>query len=216
MPVRLTSPTVGGRLTTRRGETRQNLLDAALDVFAEFGFGRATVERVCDRAGYSRGAFYSNFDSMDELFLAMWEQRFHWLLDGLREAMRAPLPQSRPGDFPVQGVARVISAMPVDDKWYRVNAEFAAHALREPSLRRVLAGRAPAILETIMPAVERALAYSGYRIIDRTALGHALVAVHDGTVMQCVIEPRSRKVKQRRIDLFTAVVRAHTAPMEAL
>jgi AcrR family transcriptional regulator len=37
------------------------MLDAAFEVFAARGFGRATVEEVCDAAGYTRGAFYSNF-----------------------------------------------------------------------------------------------------------------------------------------------------------
>ena len=44
-------------------------------VFAEQGFGRATVEDVCERAGYTRGAFYSNFASLDELFLALHTDR---------------------------------------------------------------------------------------------------------------------------------------------
>src|ERR1700712_264403 len=59
----------------RRAETRDRLIAAAADVFAERGFGRATVEEGCERAGFSRGAFYSNFDSLDELFFALYSQR---------------------------------------------------------------------------------------------------------------------------------------------
>jgi AcrR family transcriptional regulator len=58
--------------TTRRREaTRQKLLDAAAQVFAEVGLDAASVEAICDRAGFTRGAFYSNFDSKDELFLEL-------------------------------------------------------------------------------------------------------------------------------------------------
>jgi AcrR family transcriptional regulator len=60
------------RVTKRRAETRQRLLQAALEVFAQEGFGRSTVDQVCARAGYTRGAFYSNFATLDELFLAAW------------------------------------------------------------------------------------------------------------------------------------------------
>src|SRR5699024_11927152 len=67
--------TMSGSVKRRRPETRQRLLDAALEVFAERGFGNTSVEQVCDRAGFTRGAFYSNFTSLEELFLAMWEQR---------------------------------------------------------------------------------------------------------------------------------------------
>ncbi|MBF4561994.1 TetR/AcrR family transcriptional regulator [Microbacterium sp. VKM Ac-2870] len=55
----------------RREQTRARLLDAAHDVFAEVGMDAASVEVICERAGFTRGAFYSNFESKDELFLAL-------------------------------------------------------------------------------------------------------------------------------------------------
>lgn len=57
--------------TRSRENTRRKLLDAAALVFAEVGLAAASVEAVCDRAGFTRGAFYSNFDSKDELFLEL-------------------------------------------------------------------------------------------------------------------------------------------------
>ena len=57
---------------TRSRETqRARLLEAAALVFAEVGLDGATVEAVCERAGFTRGAFYSNFESKDELFLEL-------------------------------------------------------------------------------------------------------------------------------------------------
>ncbi|MDZ8274728.1 helix-turn-helix domain-containing protein [Microbacterium aquimaris] len=52
-----------------REATRARVLRAAYEVFAEVGLDRATVEVICARASFSRGAFYSNFRSKDELFL---------------------------------------------------------------------------------------------------------------------------------------------------
>lgn len=57
--------------TRSRENTRARLLDAAALVFAEVGLEGATVEAVCERAGFTRGAFYSNFESKDELFLTL-------------------------------------------------------------------------------------------------------------------------------------------------
>lgn len=57
--------------TRSRENTRARLLDAAAQVFAEVGLDGASVEAVCDRAGFTRGAFYSNFESKDELFLML-------------------------------------------------------------------------------------------------------------------------------------------------
>ncbi|KJL47484.1 HTH-type transcriptional repressor AcnR [Microbacterium hydrocarbonoxydans] len=57
--------------TRSRENTRARLLDAAAQVFAEVGLDGASVEVVCERAGFTRGAFYSNFESKDELFLTL-------------------------------------------------------------------------------------------------------------------------------------------------
>src|SRR5690606_23191093 len=61
----------GGATTRRRETTRRRLLDAAAQVFAEVGLDAASVEAVCDRAGFTRGAFYSNFETKDQLFLEL-------------------------------------------------------------------------------------------------------------------------------------------------
>lgn len=50
-------------------ETRRALLDAALALFIERGVEATSIEHVTAHAGYTRGAFYSNFTSKEELFL---------------------------------------------------------------------------------------------------------------------------------------------------
>lgn len=191
------------RVTKRRVETRKRLLAAAYDVFAEEGFGRATVEQICDRAGYTRGAFYSNFASLDELFLAIWEQKSSELLDDVRSAVNDI-------DTAAQVLDQIVRLIPVDDRWYRITAEFTAHALRNPALRRVMAARERAILDTLLPLLEPQLDRLGRHVPDPDALGQALVAVHDGTTVQCLMEPDDPAVFERRVELFTRVVMTYT------
>ncbi|MDY5585002.1 MAG: TetR/AcrR family transcriptional regulator, partial [Arcanobacterium sp.] len=57
--------------TPRRAATLQRLFEAAREVFVERGLNGASVEDICSRAGFTRGAFYSNFKSKDELFIAL-------------------------------------------------------------------------------------------------------------------------------------------------
>ena len=59
----------------RRSVTLERLLDGALQVFAEMGYQAASVEDICSRAGFTRGAFYSSFRSKDELLLALYRRR---------------------------------------------------------------------------------------------------------------------------------------------
>lgn len=49
-------------------------MDAAFEVFSEVGIHAATVEMIAERADFTRGAFYSNFDTKEELFLALAER----------------------------------------------------------------------------------------------------------------------------------------------
>jgi len=205
------------RVTARRARTRQRLLDAALTVFAEEGFGRSTVERVCDRAGFSRGAFYSNFSSLDELFLAMWEERSARMLADLRAALSgtaAPAPDPAAHTDPQEALRAAPAAIPVDDRWHRVTAEFTAHALRNPALRRVMAAREQAIRETLLPVVASALERAGRRVTAPDALGRALVAVHDGTATQVLLEPENGELPREREELFLNVLYAYSAPHE--
>jgi AcrR family transcriptional regulator len=196
------------RVTKRRAETRQRLVEAARLVFAEDGFGRASVEDVCERAGYTRGAFYSNFASLDELFLAMWEQRSTAQLESISEALAATAGEE---DLSLEdGIDRLLETIPIDDHWYRIESEFTAHALRDPSLRGAMAAREAQIAATLLPFIDRALERVGRHVVDRDAFAAALVAVHDGTVVQCLVDPGDPRVRQRRRDLFLTVVRAYT------
>src|ERR1700756_1630683 len=63
------------RVRTRptRDDTREKLFEAAARVFEEQGIGGASIEAIVAAAGFSRGAFYSNFNSKDELIIAMSE-----------------------------------------------------------------------------------------------------------------------------------------------
>jgi AcrR family transcriptional regulator len=66
-------------------DARQELLEAALAVFAERGYRDASVDEIAERAGYSKGAFYWHFSSKDELFWALIEER---ILKPWQESLR--------------------------------------------------------------------------------------------------------------------------------
>ena len=61
----------GPRTSARRERTRERLLDAALALFAEHGVEATSIEAICDGAGFTRGAFYSNFEDKAALIDAL-------------------------------------------------------------------------------------------------------------------------------------------------
>jgi AcrR family transcriptional regulator len=61
------------RTRPSRDDVRARLFEAAAQVFEEHGIGSASIETITEAAGFSRGAFYSNFVNKDELIIAMLE-----------------------------------------------------------------------------------------------------------------------------------------------
>lgn len=72
-----------------RSLTQARLLAAARELFSREGYAATSLERIALKAGYSKGAVYSNFDSKDEIFLAVLEaqglEALEPLLDKLEE-----------------------------------------------------------------------------------------------------------------------------------
>lgn len=56
--------------------TREQIIDAARQVFHECGVGRSTLDKVAKAAGVTRGAVYWHFKDKAELFLALREDVF--------------------------------------------------------------------------------------------------------------------------------------------
>jgi AcrR family transcriptional regulator len=64
------------RLTREESQalTRAQLLDCAPQVVAREGFEGASIDKIAEAAGFSKGAFYSNFSSKEEFFLELLER----------------------------------------------------------------------------------------------------------------------------------------------
>ena len=56
-------------------------------MFAEQGFGGASVADISSRAGFTRGASYSNFASTEELFLGLWDSQATAIVTRVRQAV---------------------------------------------------------------------------------------------------------------------------------
>src|ERR1700744_424310 len=74
------------RLTREQSkdQTRERLLDAAQALFMKKGFVAGSVEDIAGAAGYTRGAFYSNFLSKSELFLGLLRRDHEIMQAGLQ------------------------------------------------------------------------------------------------------------------------------------
>lgn len=125
-------------------DTRQRILESAYRVFASHGFAGATLDRIADDAGLTKGAIYWHFSSKNELFLALLEQRLAkvsgMLPDALRLAAQADQSQDVLADLLVSQLAFAMS----DPYWPRLYLEFLAQS-REPEVLKRLSGSLSAL-----------------------------------------------------------------------
>jgi AcrR family transcriptional regulator len=75
------------RLTRQesRLETRTRLLESAAQLFARGGYEGASVDLIAESAGYSKGAFYSNFESKEAIFLELLDVHKRREIDALAQ-----------------------------------------------------------------------------------------------------------------------------------
>lgn len=114
--------------------TRERLIEAAEKIFVRKGFDDASVEEISEAAGFSRGAFYSNFEDKDEIFLALMDRR--------PQAMSAQADSFRRISDPAERATAVrewISSQWQQRDFIALRMEFSRRAARNRRARKHLA-----------------------------------------------------------------------------
>ncbi|MBS2536836.1 TetR/AcrR family transcriptional regulator [Catenulispora sp. NF23] len=176
-------------MTKRRPQTLAKLLDAALEAFAENGFGGTRIEDVCERAGYTRGAFYSNFASKEELFFALFDRHAERVLERF-ERQAAALGT---GPLTVQDIAAGLADFDQDERtWYLVTTEFTLSAIRDPGAAQRLAEHDARLRVEAVRLLGELLTRAGMRTrdgVELESLVRMLIAVREGALAQSYVEP---------------------------
>jgi len=121
------------RLTRReqQEQTRVRLIDAANRMFAEGGIIAASLRNLCARAGFSQGAFYSNFTSKDELLLSVIERHIQQEVSLMQELVSKS--DSEGIDGALERLACRLSELARDPQWSLLSVELQLHSRRDPS-----------------------------------------------------------------------------------
>ena len=192
------------RVTRRRVRTRANLLDAAFAVFAAKGFGRVSIEEVCEAAGYSRGAFYSNFGSLDELFFALYRDRAELIADQVAGALALDGPVL---DVP-DAVDRVTDVLLLDRDWLLVKTDFLVHAARDPAVAQTLLDHRARLRGAIADRLTRARGHTQLPPVlgDIDGAAHAVIAAYDGVTTQLLLDKDAERARSWLKQLLTALL----------
>ena len=119
----------------RRAQTRAELLAAARRAFLREGFHAASLDAIAEEAGYTKGAFYSNFASKDDVLVAVLEEHFR----DSAEAYESLVSSAETIEDAYGAVARFWhDANEREPEWSRLVIEFMAHASRNEKLRQAV------------------------------------------------------------------------------
>src|SRR5471030_3231294 len=179
------------RVRTRptRDVTREKLFEAAARVFEEQGIGGASIEAIAAAAGFSRGAFYSNFKSKDELIIAMLE-------DHVEQSIRRSLELLARHN----NLAEFIEALKTMDRSRQdplgrsplLHMEMILFVARAEKRRPDLAKRLRARRKLITDIIEISLKNSGGNgKLNPTWTGAILLALEDGFRLHRLIDPET-------------------------
>jgi AcrR family transcriptional regulator len=168
-----TRPSVAGSRapSRRRQATRERVLDAARDVFAERGVFGGTVEDICARAGYTRGAFYSNFADKDDVLRALVAREHDRLLADLDAGfalidVAAPTGASAdPAAMLASIASRLLASIPFDRQFSLIQAELEIHAVRDPAVAKVYVDADNRFRARIAGFLDRAIRQLGRELV---------------------------------------------------
>ena len=137
-----------------RENTRARLVEAAVDVFAERPFGGVTVDHLVVAAGFTRGAFYSNFSSIEELFHAVYVHQADLMIREVNDAFDG----LGAGEPPPEALGRVFDALhPYGRTWYPLHQEYTLLAVRDPEARDQFLANVQQFQEPMERLVQRML-----------------------------------------------------------
>jgi AcrR family transcriptional regulator len=178
---------VDGRTSAVRGTGRDRLLAAAEQLLADQGYHATSVDQVVRLAGLTKGAFYWNFDSKEELFLGLLEERF----DSRARALMTMVAAASAEETTSGRVGEAIAAMIGDHRQVvLLMNEFWALAVRDERVRERWIERQNGLRDDLASALEARHETTGVPLtVDAQKLATALIAMADGLAMDWVAEP---------------------------
>jgi AcrR family transcriptional regulator len=171
-------------------EARNELLTAALRVFARRGYREAGVDEIAAEAGYSKGALYWHFSGKEELLLTLLEERID---KPMRErfALLGSAPPER--DMSVEATRAFAQQVEREREALLLEREYWSLAIRDPELRARYAERQLELRRDLALAMEARARHLGTPDLTMPAeeVARIVMSIIGGLAVDELIEPGS-------------------------
>ncbi|MDN5688721.1 MAG: TetR/AcrR family transcriptional regulator [Brachybacterium sp.] len=174
--------------TRRKQNTRTKLVRASLDVFVEKGIDGATVDDLVRAAGFTRGAFYSNFSTKEEVFAALFASVTEEMIEIANTAVTTAIETAQEQGEELSSLADVDDAnlmvavfegiRPFGRQWYLLYSDAIARSLRDEEMRAELAVQRERLRDEIGKTLSARMAEKGdHPLLPPEDLAQLLIGV---------------------------------------
>jgi AcrR family transcriptional regulator len=171
-------------------EARDELLTAALQVFARRGYREAGVDEIAAEAGYSKGALYWHFSGKQELLVALLEERIDAPMRD-RVALLASAPPGR--DMSVEATRAFAQQLSEAREALLLEREYWSLAIRDPELRARYVERQTELRSALAAAIEARARHLGTPDLTMPGedVARIVMSIIGGLAFDELIEPGS-------------------------
>ena len=169
---------------------RDDLLGAALRVFARRGYREASIDEIAAEAGYSKGAVYWHFSDKAELLTTLLEERVD---RPMREAVALLASAPPEQDMSVEGSRTFARQLAEQREAVLLEREYWSLAIRDPKLRARYAERQAELRRELASAMEARARHLGTPDLTMPAddVARIVMGVIGGLSVDELVEPGS-------------------------
>ncbi len=170
-------------------EVRKNqILDAAMRVFARLGFHEARMDDIVLESGLSKGALYWYFKSKEDIITAISQRLFSMDIEQLEGMLAVEGPVSERllqlTHARVEGLQRMSDMIPI-------LFEFYAAAVHQEHVRQFISAYFQQFHELLVALIQQGIDLGEFRPVNADEAASALDALFEGLVMRWLIDPQA-------------------------
>ena len=171
-------------------EGRDELLTAALRVFARRGYRQAGVDEIAAAAGYSKGALYWHFSDKEDLLLTLLEERVDAPMRELVALLESAPPEQ---DMSVEATRNFARRLDTHRDAMMLEREYWTHAIRDPELRTRYIARQTQLRGALARAIEARARHLGTPDVPMAAedVARIVMSIIGGLTVDELVEPGS-------------------------
>jgi AcrR family transcriptional regulator len=172
----------------RSEETRSRILEAAVKLFSNHGYNRASVDDICSEAGISKGAFYHHFESKQALFLALLDG---WL-QAIDKAIEASKDQTAPETF-MQMTEAFPYVFATADEGLPMFFEFWLQASRDKKVWEASIAPYRRYHKYFTSLIQKGVEEGSFVEVDPELAARMIVSTAMGLFLQSLLDPKGAK-----------------------